>query len=98
MIFTEERHALAGSRRAVTTRAKIPGMTEQAKRGRDRRYKGDRVPLLTRVPRPVADRVREEAKVLNVSYTDFIATLLAQRYGLSPVAERPDQEQFPLTA
>lgn len=48
-------------------------------RGRPgRAHKGDRDQFISRPPRPVGDEVRKRADELGMSYSDFIAKILAE--------------------
>ena len=66
--------------------------------GSGRRSKGPRDVFTTRVPTPIADLVRADADRAELSYSDFVANVLAEKYGLPPVAEPKDQDQMKLTA
>lgn len=55
----------------------IPGMAiRQANPGAGRPSKGDRHAMMTRLPRPVADRVMRLAAQLDLSYSDTLALLV----------------------
>lgn len=60
--------------------------------------KGDRVPLLTRPPLDLARAVRAEAERLDLSYSDYIANVLAAAHGFPPVAKPTDESQMQLIA
>ena len=62
--------------------------------------KGKREPLLTRAPAALAQVVRDEAERLELSYSDYIANVLAAAHGFPPVVAPKDQGQMtmPLSA
>ncbi len=60
--------------------------------------KGDRGQLMTRPPAKLADAVRAEAERLDLSYSDYIANILAREHGFPPVAAPSAQSQMQLTA
>lgn len=60
--------------------------------------KGKREQLLTRAPTHLAQAVREEAERLDLSYSDYIANVLAAAHGFPPVAEPTNEAQMRLTA
>ena len=62
--------------------------------------KGKREPLLTRAPADLAQVVRNEAERLDLSYSDYIANVLAAAHGFPPVAGPKNQAQMsmPLSA
>lgn len=51
--------------------------------------KGDRKLFSTRLPRPLAERVAEEAAARNSSYSDLLAAILAERYDLPALSPMP---------
>ncbi len=60
--------------------------------------KGNREPLLTRAPPALAQAVRDEADRLGLSYSEYIANVLADKHGFPPVAEPKNDAQMKLTA
>lgn len=60
--------------------------------------KGDRAPLLTRPPLELAQAVRAEAERLDLSYSDYIANILAATHGFPPVVITKDEAQMKLIA
>lgn len=60
--------------------------------------KGNREPLLTRAPADLAQVVRDEADRLGLSYSDYIANVLADRHGFPHVGHPKDEAQMQLTA
>ena len=74
------------------------------KPGPGRPSKGARLPFTVRVPAALAAAVRADADQLDLSYSDHIANVLADRYGHPPVATPKematpkDDEQMELTA
>ena len=60
--------------------------------------KGKREQLLTRAPSDLAQAVRDEAERLDLTYSDYIANVLAAAHGVPPVAEPKNQDQMRLTA
>lgn len=63
--------------------------------------KGDRDAFKVRPARPVGDRVRERADAAGMSYSDYIAAVLARDVGmpdLAPRAERAVLEELPIPA
>ena len=60
--------------------------------------KGERVQLLTRTPVELARAVRTEAERLDLSYSDYIANILAAAHGLPPVVVPKDEAQMQMTA
>ncbi len=60
--------------------------------------KGVREQLLTRAPADLAQAVRDEAERLDLTYSDYIANVLAAAHGFPPVAEPKDDAQMRLTA
>lgn len=56
--------------------------------------KGQRHAFMSRMPMNVATRVMEEADELDVTYSDFIAHLVAARYGIDmPLTPARDADQ-----
>lgn len=69
------------SRESDSMSGLILGMAET--RGRPgRAHKGDRDQFISRPPRPVGDEVRRRAEALGMSYSDFIAMILAEGLGM----------------
>ena len=66
--------------------------------GSGRRSKGRRDIFTTRIPTPLAGQLRADAERLDLSYSDFIANVVAEKYGQPPVAEPRDEDQMKLTA
>ena len=65
-----------------------------------RKSKGDRQPLLSRVPSPIADAVRDCADERGMTLSDYIASVLARDVGLSalvPQASIHHNEELPIT-
>ena len=60
--------------------------------------KGIREQLLTRAPSDLAQAVRDEAERLDLTYSDYIANVLAAAHGFPPVAKPKNQDQMRLTA
>jgi len=54
-----------------------------------RPHKGDRSTLITRPPTPLAEAVRDEAERQGLSYSDYVANILAAAHGFPPVATPP---------
>lgn len=76
----------------------ITGMPAH-KPGPGRRSKGDRDAFYTRPPRAIGERIRVEADRLGVSYSDYIAALVADQLGMREEAPTlPDraQQELPL--
>lgn len=66
-----------------------------------RKSKGDRQALLSRVPDPIADAVRERADERGMTVSDYIASLLAREVGLAELAPEvaprsTHQEELPI--
>lgn len=66
-----------------------------------RKSKGDRQALLSRVPDPIAEAVRERAEERGMTVSDYIASLLAREVGMTELApEAPatvhHQEELPI--
>ena len=65
-----------------------------------RKSKGDRHLIASRVPRAIADQAFAEAGERGMSMSDFVAAVLAERYGrtdLVSMAEPVDRDRLPLT-
>ncbi len=60
--------------------------------------KGERAQLLTRPPLPLAQAVRAEAERLDLSYSDYIANILAAAHGFPPVVQPKDEAQMQMIA
>lgn len=63
--------------------------------------KGDRDVMTTRLPRQLADLIRQRAEDNDLSYSEEIANAVAATFGQAPVAVgRPQrqQDQMPLIA
>lgn len=82
---------------SVSVAAKMPRMAKRQAQG-GRPSKGPRVTLLTRCPPEVANAARAEAERLDLSYSDLVANVLAERYGLPPIAEPKADGQLKLPA
>jgi hypothetical protein len=52
-------------------------------------HKGDRDQFITRVARPVGDAIRAKAAAAGMSYTDYVAAVLAEHEGMPELAPRP---------
>lgn len=73
-------------------------MARQVGRG-GRPSKGNRSTLITRPPAELADAVRDEAERLGLTYSDYIANLLAAAHSFPPVVAPSDPGgQMKLTA
>jgi hypothetical protein len=78
--------------------AKVSAMARRVP-GPGRPSKGDRWPVYVRLPRHVADQVRADADRLDISYSDMMASLAAEHYGVSLELPRVDlEDQLPLSA
>lgn len=67
--------------------------------GPGRPSKGDRWPVYVRLPRHVADRVRADADRLDISYSELMASVAAQHYGLPLEVPRVAlEDELPLSA
>lgn len=51
-----------------------------------RKSKGDRQSMISRVPSPIADAVRDRAAERGMSLSDYIASVLARDVGLAKLA------------
>ena len=61
--------------------------------------KGEREPVLTRLPRQLADRLRDEADDQGLTYSDWLGNLVAKHSGEPPLAvPPPPEDQIPLSA
>lgn len=63
-------------------------------------HKGDRELVSSRLPRPLADLVREAAQARDISISAYIAEVLADRHGLTdlvPLTKPTDKGTLPLT-
>lgn len=67
-------------------------------RGAGRPSKGDRHLITTRVPRAVYKRFEAEAIDLDLSNSEFVALILAERYGGPAVPAALDTDQAELLA
>ncbi len=54
--------------------------------------------LATRVPVALAEAVRSNADRLGMTYSDYIANVLAERHGIPPVVTVNHEDQMKLTA
>lgn len=75
--------------------------TNRARPGR--KHKGDRQPFITRVPRPAAQRVIEQAAARDMSWSEYLAVIIAQAHGVDavlpePKREIPQQEELGISA
>jgi len=64
-----------------------------------RKSKGDRQPLISRVPSPIADAVRDRAEERGMSLSDYIASVLARDVGLATLAPQASirhDEELPI--
>lgn len=59
--------------------------------------KGDRQPLVSRVPTPIAEAVRQRAAQSGLSINDYIARLLASDVGMAQLAPAQHFEELPIT-
>lgn len=64
--------------------ARVLHVDERRSKG-GRPSKGDRMQVGARLPRALAEALREEAERRGVSYSDVMAAALADRYGHAPV-------------
>ena len=65
-----------------------------------RKSKGDRQALISRIPDPIADAVRERADERGMSLSDYIASVLAREVGMSDLAPESavhHQEELPIS-
>jgi hypothetical protein len=61
--------------------------------------KGERDMLVSRMAKPLADEVRSRAEELDLTYSDYVASVLAEAHGMPQYApKRHDrtQEELPL--
>ncbi len=56
------------------------------------------MPFMVRTPMSLGEAVRAEAERLDLTYSDYIANVLAAAHGFPPVAEPKNQDQMRLTA
>lgn len=70
----------------------------QRPEGSGRRSKGPRDVFTTRIPTPLADKLRADAQRQDLSYSDFLANVVAEKYGHDLVAAAKDTDQMKLTA
>ena len=66
--------------------------------GRDwaaKESKGDRVPVLTRLPRPVCEWLRDEAATRRTSMSQIVADLVSAAAGRPDLVRELDQEVLP---
>jgi len=70
----------------------------QRPEGSGRRSKGPRDVFTTRIPTPLADQLRADAERQDLSYSDFLANVVAEKYGHPPVAPAKQDDQMRLTA
>lgn len=68
------------------------------KPGPGRPNKGPRLLFTVRMPAALADAVRADAERLDLTYSDYVANLVAETYGEPPVATPKDDKQMKLTA
>lgn len=55
--------------------------------------------FMTRLPEPLADALRSEADHLDLSYSEVIGNIVAERYGFPPVGTPgPDEGQLAMPA
>ena len=105
-----EREESDGTRPFIATRRPIFGVSDSGIRYRrimppkrtygGRKSKGDRQPLLTRVPSLIADAVRDCADERGMTLNDYIASVLARDVGLSELAPQESvhhDEELPIT-
>ena len=65
-----------------------------------RKSKGDRQPLISRVPSPIADAVRDRAEERGMTLSDYIASVLARDVGLATLAPQASirhDEELPIS-
>lgn len=66
-------------------------MAGPGKRGRI--HKGERDQFMTRPMQPVGDEIRARAAHLGMTYSDYIAMILAEAVDLPQYAPRPPQDE-----
>ena len=66
--------------------------------GAGRPSKGDRVIMTTRLPKPLADAVRQRAEEDDLSFSEVVANAVAASFGQPPVAVPGPSDQMRLTA
>ncbi len=66
--------------------------------GAGRPSKGDRVIMTTRLPKPLADAVRQRAEEDDLSFSEVVANAVAASFGRPPVAMPEPGDQMRLTA
>jgi hypothetical protein len=100
-VTRDERTFSATRRRAFTVSVSVTSIIGRMARRPatgGRPSKGNREPLLTRAPADLAQVVRDEADRLGLSYSDYIANVLADKHGFPQVAEPKNDAQMKLTA
>ena len=84
---------------SVSLGARLPYMARAPGRG-GRHTKGPRTQLMTRTPVELAESVKDEAERLGLTFSDYIANLLAKEHGFPPIAvpKENGESQMKLTA
>lgn len=65
-----------------------------------RKSKGDRQSLISRVPSPIADAIRDRAEERGISLSEYVGSVLARDVGMSelvPQASIRHDEELPIT-
>ena len=78
--------------------AKILPMPREKTPGSGRKGKGPREVLATRVSPELAQRLRDDAEQLDLSYSEVLANVLAAHYGFPPVANPRNEDLMKLSA
>ena len=66
--------------------------------GSGRKSKGPRDVFTTRLPTALGDLVRADAERVDLSYSDYMANLVAEKYGFPLVAEPKNEDHMKLSA
>lgn len=83
----------ARSPKSESARGILRGMARRPGSG-GRPSKGDRSTLITRPPTPLAEAVRNEAERQGLSYSDYVANILAAAHGFPPITAPDPQMQL----
>ena len=92
------RHARAACQISDAVGATVPLMKRARTLGAGRPSKGDRVIMTTRLPKPLADAVRQRAEEDDLSFSEVVANAVAASFGQPPVAVPGPSDQMRLTA